>query len=132
MAARAYWADEHTQRLIILEFSGRWLPRDYAKAMDDSVEMLKSVNKPTAIILNFLSNKKQAFSREVVDHFLKAVKRWEAEASYGKIWVEVTPGYWERLFIWMLSRVYNPTCLEVAADLDEACAIAYAKLAEKR
>ena len=131
MAARAYWGDEHTQRLIILEFSGRWLPKDYAKAIDDSVQMLESVTKPTAIILCFLSNKKQAFSREVIDHFLNAVKRWEAQPSYARIWVEVSSGYWERLFIWMLSRVYNPTCLEVAADLYEACAIAYSKLAEK-
>ena len=131
MAARAYWYDEAEKQLIIMEFSGRWTSKDYAKAMADSVIMLESVSTPTAIVLNFLSNKNQAFSRDVIDEFLSAIKRWEASPSYSKIWVTVSTGYWERLFVWMLSRVYNPTNLEVAANLEEACEIAYAKLKEK-
>jgi hypothetical protein len=128
MPARAYWYDEQNKRLIILEFSGKWTAKEYAMAMNESVSMLESVHAPVAIILNFLSNKKQAFSREVIDECLKAVKRWDASENYSKIWVSISTGDWERLLVWTLSRIYNPTGLAVAASLDEACSIAYGKL----
>ena len=131
MAARAYWHDEQNKRLIVLEFSGKWTAKEYATAMKESVRMLESVDTPVAIILNFLSNKKQAFSMPVIDECLKAVKAWEATPNYSKIWVSVSMGDWERLLVWTLSRIYNPTGLEVAANLDEAFAIASEKLSQK-
>jgi hypothetical protein len=131
MAARAYWYDEQNKRLIILEFSGRWTAKEYARAMDDSIRMLDEVQNPVAIILNFLSNKKQAFSREVIDECLRTVKRWEGSKNYSHIWVSISTGDWERLLVWTLSRIYNPTGLDVAASLEDACTIAYEKLRQK-
>lgn len=131
MAARSYWCDEAEKRIIVLEFSGRWTSKDYEKAMADSVLMLESVTNPTAIVMNFLSNKQQAFSKAVIDEWLTAIKRWRGTSSYAEIWISVSTGYWERLLVWTLSRIYNPTGLEVAATLDEACKIAQVKLIEK-
>jgi hypothetical protein len=131
MAARAYWHDEQNKQLIVLEFSGSWTAKEYAAAMNESVEMLKSVDCPVAIILNFLSNKQNAFSLAVIDECLKAVKMWEATPNYSKIWVSVSTGDWERLLVWTLSRIYNPVGYDVAASLDEACSLAYEKLKQK-
>jgi hypothetical protein len=118
MAARAYWYDEQNKQLIILEFSGRWTAKEYARAMDDSIRMLDEVHN-------------QAFSREVIDECLRTVKRWEGSKNYSHIWVSISPGDWERLLVWTLSRIYNPTGLDVAASLDDACTIAYEKLKQK-
>lgn len=131
MAARSYWCNEQTKNIIILEFSGRWTTKDYEKAMADSILMLATATQQTAIVMNFLSNKPQAFSKDVIDEWLRAIKHWELSPNYARIWVSISTGYWERLLIWTLSRFYNPTGLEVAANLEEACQIAAAKLAEK-
>ena len=131
MAARVYWITEQNKQLIVLEFSGEWTSKEYASAIDSSVKMLDEVEHPVAIIMDFLSNKKQAFAREVIDECLSGIKRWRTTKSYADIWVSTSSGYWERLLIWMLSRVYNPVGYEVGANLEEACQIAREKLAEK-
>lgn len=120
MAIRTEWYDEGSRRAIILSFQGDWDLEDYDNAIEHSIRLLNSVKHPVAIIIDLSESTGSSKSPEVFQKWQEAIVCWQATDSYADFWVSVQAKYWEYFLIWLLSRVYNPTSMDVTQNSEEA------------
>jgi len=120
MTIRTEWLDLEAKRVIILEFTGNWSLADYDTAIEQSIQLLNEVQHPVAMVIDLSQSKGSSRSAEVFKKWQEAIERWRKTDSYADFWVSVEPNYLEYFLIWLLSRIYNPTSMEVVKNSQEA------------
>lgn len=120
MTAIAEWYDPETQRVIVLRFEDSWNIEDYDRVIRESAEMLQSVSHPVGLIIDFSRAKAGSFSAESFRRWQQGIKLWRKIPSYADFWISVEAQYWSYFLIWVLSRIYNPTHMQLASSAEEA------------
>jgi len=120
MTIRTEWLDLEAKRVIILEFTGDWDLSDYDTAIEHSIQLLNEVKHPVAMVIDLSQSEGPSRSADVFKKWQEAIARWRETDNYADFWVSVEPNYWEYFLIWLLSRIYNPTSMEVVKNSQEA------------
>ena len=128
MGANVYWSDFY-HRVLILEFTDCWNYEDYDNLVKESVNMLNSVRHKVAIVIDFSQAKRGARIFESYEIWLDAIHQWRGTSTYADFWINVNPNPWERIVLWTIGLVYNPTNIIVTESQDKACSIAVEMLA---
>lgn len=123
MGANVYWSDFY-HRVIIVEVEPNWTCKDYSNLVKESVNMLNSVRHKVAIVIDFSQSKSGARSSEAYQIWLDAIDQWRTTSSYADFWINVNPNPWERIVLWTIGLVYNPTNIILTENIDEASRIA--------
>lgn len=114
------WYSTEDKRIIILKFLGDWDIIEYDAAIEESIRLLNSVSHPVALIIDLSASKGPSRSPEVFKKWQEAIDRWRHTETYANFWVSVQAKYWDYFLIWLLSRVYNPSSMEVASSAEDA------------
>jgi hypothetical protein len=122
------WDDNKKRDIIYVEFVALWTQDDYRRVAEESAAMMAQSDKAVTVIFDMTLTDSSATNKDSFDSWLAAVKLWRAQPHYAGFWVVVKASYWVRMIIWALSRVYNPTQVEVVSTAAEARRIARKRL----
>jgi hypothetical protein len=122
------WDDARTRQVVLVSFAGEWTPDDYQRAAHDSAVMMQQSTERVSVIFDMSETISNATNKDSFDSWLAAVNLWRAQENYAGFWVVVKPGYWGRMIIWALSKLYNPTHVEVASSVEEGRQLAMERL----
>jgi len=122
------WDDAQTRQIVLVSFSGEWTQDDYQRAAQDSATLMRQSPERVSVVFDMSNTVSSATNKDSFDTWLAAVNLWREQANYAGFWVVIKPGYWGRMIIWALSKLYNPTQVEVASMLDEARSLVIERL----
>lgn len=114
------WDDDNERDIIYVDFAGEWTQDDYRRAAEDSAVMMGQAHRKVTVIFDMTRTDSNATNKDSFDSWLAAVTLWRAQQNYAGFWVVVKASYWVRMIIWALSKIYNPTHVDVASTADEA------------
>lgn len=123
MGANTYWSDFY-HRVIILEFTEGWTYEEYSNLVKESVNMLNSVRHKVAIVIDFSQSRSGSRTYEAYEIWLDAIHQWRKTSTYADFWININPNPWERIVLWTIGLVYNPTNIIITESQDKACHIA--------
>lgn len=132
MPVTTLWDDNESHQIIHMECFGGWTLQDYEDGLNRVHSMIQTSNKPVTVIFQFTEQVSTAYTSGAYRLWYGALEAWAKLPFYAQFWLIVKPGYWERVTMWALAKLYNPSNMIVVPTYDDARKIALERLRESQ